>query len=274
MVCKSAEENASNQSSGVSERAYHPEEIRASNKSLVVDAEYYLDSQVLPPILRLCDPIDNIQGAQLAKALGLDGSKYAIREAVKTSSREEGEDVLPLVVKCARCAFSHEFDGPSFRGGQLKSTGLNCSSCHQRLAEFNIANAMALHIRKCQSAYYTTPLKLPEDGTQSRTTRLIPLGGLGEGLARQHSETWLHSQLRYMKKLMDVDTLWERSMTGSAARGVPGSSSAREAIAPNPLSVGDRAVYRDLLARADQAMRSNGYRLVDLSFFLAPLGLQ
>jgi hypothetical protein len=80
--------------------------------------------------------------------------------------------------------------------------------------------------------------------------------------------------------MMDVDALWARVESGSGGRhgglAVLGSlsKSAKSDIAGrNPLSLHDIAVYDELLGRANQALDANSYRLVDLSVFLAPLGL-
>ena len=55
-------------------RAYHPEEI-AKTPGLRVDYEWYLNNQILPPISRLCEPIEGTSIAILSTHLGLDASK-------------------------------------------------------------------------------------------------------------------------------------------------------------------------------------------------------
>jgi DNA polymerase alpha subunit A len=49
--------SSSSSSGGLAERAYHPDELRC-DPSLVVDADYYLGTQVLPVVVRLCAPIE------------------------------------------------------------------------------------------------------------------------------------------------------------------------------------------------------------------------
>jgi DNA polymerase alpha subunit A len=52
--------SASSSSSGgglLGSRAHHPDAVMASNGALIVDTRWYLSNQVLPPIARLCDPI-------------------------------------------------------------------------------------------------------------------------------------------------------------------------------------------------------------------------
>jgi DNA polymerase alpha subunit A len=48
---------SSSSSGGLAERAYHPDELRC-DPALVVDADYYLGTQVLPVVVRLCAPIE------------------------------------------------------------------------------------------------------------------------------------------------------------------------------------------------------------------------
>ena len=58
----------------IASRAYHPEEI-AKNPTLKVDYEWYLNNQILPPISRLCEPIEGTSIAILSTHLGLDATK-------------------------------------------------------------------------------------------------------------------------------------------------------------------------------------------------------
>lgn len=79
--------NGESSKSGQADRAYHPDEIRKSKSKkeaskkeegegggggeLKVDVEYYLATQVLPPIARLCEPMHEVTDrARLADCLG------------------------------------------------------------------------------------------------------------------------------------------------------------------------------------------------------------
>jgi DNA polymerase alpha subunit A len=271
--------------SGISARAYHPDEVLNSNGELVIDVEYYLENQVLPPVMRLCDPIESVEGSRLASALGLDSMKYSRREAA--AELETGlldsdmfRDVSPFTVTCPWCSTCSEFKGVVFAGKAVKTNGLECSSCNRRLPTTAIGNSITLAVRSWVMQYYSTPYQLTDDGTRARQTRNLTLGGNAALVARQFSEPWLYTQLRYLRHMMDVDALWARVESGSGGRygglAVLGSlsKSAKSDIAGrNPLSLHDIAVYDELLGRANQALDANSYRLVDLSVFLAPLGL-
>ena len=61
------------------QRAFHPDEVYKSKGVLKPDKEWYIAQQVLPPVQRLCDPIDGTSPAQIAEQLGLDPAKHRSR---------------------------------------------------------------------------------------------------------------------------------------------------------------------------------------------------
>ena len=79
VICISKDDSAatvaSNSSALIAQRAYHPDEIARSDGTLVVDFEWYLSNQILPPTARLCEPIEGTSVAILSTQLGLDSSK-------------------------------------------------------------------------------------------------------------------------------------------------------------------------------------------------------
>jgi len=72
--------------SAQADRAKHPDELRKAGAALTiglfiscaldfpskysVDYEHYLSLQILPPVERLCDPIEGTERARLAECLG------------------------------------------------------------------------------------------------------------------------------------------------------------------------------------------------------------
>ena len=64
-----------NKSKSAAERARHPEEIQRSAGVLKPDVEWYLTQQILPPISRLCEPIEGTSQVIIAEKLGLDAAK-------------------------------------------------------------------------------------------------------------------------------------------------------------------------------------------------------
>lgn len=81
----------------------------------------YLSTQVLPPIERLCDPIEGIDRARLAECLGLDPARF--QSATTNGPGHDREfhtldsqipdfvrfkDAAPLSIRCRHC--NHTFE--------------------------------------------------------------------------------------------------------------------------------------------------------------------
>ena len=77
----------------LSDRARHPDDVRRAGSELKIggflgygisevgltfhtDFEYYIANQVLPPIERLCDPIEGTERTRLAECLGTTFSVF------------------------------------------------------------------------------------------------------------------------------------------------------------------------------------------------------
>lgn len=82
-------DNAETAKSAQADRAKHPDEVRRAGTELKIgealivscyhlasdirrkDFEYYVSQQILPPIERLCEPIEGTDRARLAECLGM-----------------------------------------------------------------------------------------------------------------------------------------------------------------------------------------------------------
>lgn len=95
VICKPEE---GLEKSSPAERAHHPEEVSRSGGSLVIDYEWYLSQQILPPISRLCEPIEGTSQAIISQQLGLDSSRLTLLSFLlifsrRYLSRSGGDDV-------------------------------------------------------------------------------------------------------------------------------------------------------------------------------------
>ncbi len=54
----------------MAERCHHPDFFVAAAGQMALDLQWYLSSQVLPPVARLCEPIEETSPARLAECLG------------------------------------------------------------------------------------------------------------------------------------------------------------------------------------------------------------
>jgi DNA polymerase alpha subunit A len=124
--------------SGQADRAHHPDELRRGDNNLRIgksyvknncayahnsslDYEFYLSQQILPPIDRLCDPIEGTDRPRLAECLGLDPSKYKSTAASgpderafatldsQISDEERFKNADHFTVKCRHCGSKSEF---------------------------------------------------------------------------------------------------------------------------------------------------------------------
>ena len=115
-------------------------QIQAQTNLLTIDVEWYLSQQILPPISRLCEPIEGTSIQQISIHLGLDASKFA----PKTNSddlnlddwgftprslqddQDRFKDCVKLICHCTSCQNDVPFTGVfSDTGG----SGLNCGAC-------------------------------------------------------------------------------------------------------------------------------------------------
>ena len=101
---------------------------RSVRLTICVDYEHYLSQQVLPPIERLCDPIDGTDRSRLAECLGLDPNRY--RSATTGGDSDERtfgtldsllsdaqryKDAEPFLVRCRACQATLPFVGVTDR---------------------------------------------------------------------------------------------------------------------------------------------------------------
>ena len=122
------------------DHAFHPDDLRRHGSELKIgmqylpscrvgqkltwiDYDFYLDSQILQPILRLCESIEGTDRARLAECLGLDPSRYSTQTGAEVtekqfftfesqiSDKERFKDASPLPLRCPECESSFSFEG-------------------------------------------------------------------------------------------------------------------------------------------------------------------
>jgi len=279
VVCVPADLKGPTPSGNIATRSYHPDEVMNSGGKLVIDVKYYLENQVLPPIMRLAEPIESVERSRLATSLGLDGRRFersqheqgddeTLALGMVTHEADKYRDCDVLNVICNNCGKMGEFKGVIFgpRAKGIRTTGLNCEGCGKRLRMAWIENAVSLHVRGWMHKYYCSPFEIDgaERGMRSKLTRNVSLGGVV--VRRQFDEAWLYTQLRYLHFVMDLDGRWKRA--ASAAAIDPDDLNSRM-----PVSVIDQQTYKALLDRVDRVFDRNAFRFVDIADFLAPLGI-
>ncbi len=97
VICKPTEDQKGN---NIAERAYHPDEIKEAKGKLVIDTEWYITNQILPPITRLIEHIDGIEVDYVASCLGIEPGKYKYyKEKHNDGEEEERADLFSAKMK-------------------------------------------------------------------------------------------------------------------------------------------------------------------------------
>lgn len=106
------------------DRAFHPDDLRRQGSELKIDYDFYLDGQILQPVLRLCESIEGTERARLAECLGLDPTRYAQQTSggdvaeksfftfeSQISDKERFRDAESLSMRCSGCEAVSNFEG-------------------------------------------------------------------------------------------------------------------------------------------------------------------
>jgi DNA polymerase alpha subunit A len=223
VICVQGEEGAS-----PPQRARHPDEVRRSQGELTLDIEWYLGNQILPPISRLCEPIEGTSIQQLTTELGLDIAKYAPRVAqdeldtegwgfTPKSRLEDSErfrDCSKLTCVCKSCDKEVEFVGCFSKEG---TSGLACHDCGSRFfgrtdaaaCYSHISNRITILVNKMVTKYYDCWLKC-DDHTCGRRTRQQTVRGYActedchGRMVPEYSDEALYTQLKYLETLFNI----------------------------------------------------------------------
>lgn len=226
VICNQTVEGAAAANSMVN-RAHHPDDVVRSKGELTVDYEWYLSTQILPPVSRLCEPIEGTSAAIISERLGLDASKYARASAgddaqddawgftpqCQLEDSERFKGCVPLVVVCSSC--NKECSVRSVMDLQEGGTLLNCSQCGSLYFGRNsasdvfcyLSNRITLLVRDCVRKYYDCWLICDDPSCGQRTMQqsVVCTADNCHGRTKQEfDELALHTQLKYLESLFDV----------------------------------------------------------------------
>ncbi|GAV71281.1 DNA_pol_B domain-containing protein [Cephalotus follicularis] len=109
-------------STGIAQRARHPDELKKDDGKWMIDIDYYFSQQIHPVVSRLCASIQGTSPERLADCLGLDSSKFqsnSVQAANKDTSSpllfalddERYRNCEPLILLCPSCYGT--FDWPA-----------------------------------------------------------------------------------------------------------------------------------------------------------------
>ncbi|KAF8920856.1 hypothetical protein CPB85DRAFT_1372860 [Mucidula mucida] len=211
----------------LADRARHPDDLRKADSDLKIDYEYYLANQILPPIERLCDPIEGTERTRLAECLGLDPARYRVTAASsfseerafssldsQISDAERFKEATPFVVTCRKCSHLNTFSAINER----KCTK---AECHAPIALCSMQVQLEIQIRQHIARFYEG-WTVCDDPTCGFRTRMMGVYGgrcrrracVGR-VAFEYSDSHLYDQLRFYLSLFDGERAI-KSSTGSS----------------------------------------------------------
>ncbi|KAJ8907735.1 hypothetical protein NDN08_007841 [Rhodosorus marinus] len=281
VICKNGDQDKSDT---LANRAFHPDEVIASNGELIVDVEWYLSNQVLPPVDRLCDPIEGVHAVHLAEALKLDTRNYRHTNPADLSFSNNHADAEfgnaqgsnpedrfyncdDWIVTCPTCSTETPFHGIKLEEKRVVDWGITCP-CGEEYPEISLRRQLQYQLRIWVGRYYLTP---KEERMDDGSVQLLTYPGLhSDGtVERKLNARWLYLQFRYMLWLFD------------SRKGLDDQSETRERLQPATAVVNYkkedatvRALYLGLSRQVENVFRRNAYRYIDLAELLASLNIK
>lgn len=292
-------------SKSAAERARHPDEIARSGGMLKPDVEWYLTQQILPPVSRLCEPIEGLSQGLIAQRLGLNASKYTqhrsgdgelnddelvnyVPESFK-SDKERFGDVEKLCITCSSCGVANEFPGLLYLrkesdgdagtlSGGFRCTNQDCNhpqywgettpfACMAR-----IMNGVNLLMRKQLQSYYSGCCKCDDPACGLETRQLSVNGGvcLARGcngrMISMVTERSLQTQLKYFECLFNVDHVTQQLVNNKQNFG----SNQKEL--GKMISRTDKMMARELCKMSKENMSECSYNWIAPSFWQQVFG--
>ncbi|KAJ7460715.1 DNA polymerase family B-domain-containing protein [Mycena latifolia] len=254
------------------DRAKHPEEFKRAGAELKLDFEHYLGHQVLPPIERLCEPIEGTDRARLAECLGLDPARYRTSAASSSdeptfssldsqmSDSERFKDASSFLVRCRSCQVQLPFASIHDRDRSiLLPDGPACPQCRAKISTGSLQMQLETQIREHISKYYEG-WTVCEDPTCGHRTRKMGVWGrrcLQQGcrgkVTFEYTDAQLYNQLRFYASLFNAE---------KAAKAAVGSA---HTDAVNAVISSNLGCLQAMTACVERYLQQSARRWVELS---------
>lgn len=170
---------------------------------------------MLPPVERLCDPIEGTERSRLAEVLGLDASRFRAQQAILENEREfhsfesqisDAERFRlcePLHLRCRLCRNEQAYRGLlDNSSSMLTPNGIQCanSTCAALLSPASIQIQVDNQVRNLISKFYESWVVCDDQSCGNRT-RMIGVFGRRclkpECRGRMHNEVGTHYNETY-----------------------------------------------------------------------------
>ncbi|KXN86712.1 DNA polymerase alpha catalytic subunit [Leucoagaricus sp. SymC.cos] len=257
--------------SAQADRAKHPDEVKKGAGEIKIDYDYYLSQQVLPPIERLCDPIEGTDRSRLAECLGLDPLRFRSTTSGGSDERafipldsllsdqERFKDATPFLLHCRSCKGQLSFSPINDREHSIvQPTGFICPGCKAPLSLPSIEIQLEVQIREAIGCYYEG-WTVCDDATCRNRTRMMGVYGkrcLKQGcrgrIAFEYTDKQVYNQLRYYSYLFDGQKAIK------AAKGSTTSDAVIAVVGKNHESLGR------LSDCVEKHLNMSGHRWVDM----------
>ena len=151
--------------------AFPLDDVLKKDSELKPDVDYYLHKQILPPVERLCAPIELTNVTRLAECLGLDTSKY--RVSTSAANRDPINDTVqplesqvpdhvrfaacsPLRFRCLNvdCKSTFEYVSLNDSPNAITHAGVTCPSCKRVMKNLTVVAQIEHQIRALIARYY------------------------------------------------------------------------------------------------------------------------
>lgn len=201
-------EDDSTAKSAKADRAHHPDELRKGGTALKIDYDFYLSIQVLPPVERLCDPIEGTDRARLAEVLGLDPLRFQTQQAIVENEREfhslesqisDAERFRlcdSLKLRCRICKRDQDFRGLLDNTSEtIQPLGIHCieADCRAAIAPASVQMQVEHQLRAAISKFYEAWM-ICDDPSCGNRTRM--LGVFGRRCLKPECRGQMHYEVR------------------------------------------------------------------------------
>ncbi|XP_034689453.1 DNA polymerase alpha catalytic subunit [Vitis riparia] len=225
---------SSGSSTGIAQRARHPDELKRDNGKWMIDIDYYLAQQIHPVVSRLCASIQGTSPARLADCLGLDSSKFQSKpsEAINndfsisllSADEERYRGCEHLILSCPSCFGT--FDCPTLFNSvhtsitekstqvQVEESNnfwqrLRCPKCPEegdvgRMSPALIANQVKRQADGFISMYYKGSM-MCDDETCKHTTDSLNLRVIGDSERGTVCPNYPRCNGRLVRKYTEAD---------------------------------------------------------------------
>ncbi|KAF7403413.1 hypothetical protein HZH68_006207 [Vespula germanica] len=250
------------------ERAYHIDEFKKKD-NLKIDINYYLMNQILPVVLRICEPIEGIDDVLLARNLGLENvykSKATVNEQNNLNApilinEDRFKYCFPLKFNCKneKCKTEIILNGVTslIPEGDRLSLGM-CPNPECTMPPWKylkaIQNELQLALRSLIDTYYEDWLEC-ENPLCSYRTRKLPLTFnakypkcpkcMDAFMHKVYSDMQLYNQICFYHHIFDINQPQYKSLL---------SNYSREVI----------SAYETLRETTEKFLKCNAYSIINL----------